>query len=106
MAGPDLTPATFAAGLWKTQFPNPPSSLNEGKVGFSNNDHTFVKDLTLYWYSADTQGSWGGQAAANCYVNHGQRFKTVNVAANAADAPLTSQSNNYTADYFTSSCDP
>lgn len=106
MAGPDLTPSTFAAGLWKTQFPNPPSPINEGKAGFTNNDHTFVNDLTLYWYSANDQGDWGGQAAANCYVNHGQRYRTVSANGNGTDPPLSTQSNNYSSDYFTGSCDP
>src|SRR5437868_1214001 len=32
MAGPHLTPETFAAGLQKTVFPNPDTPLEEGKV--------------------------------------------------------------------------
>ncbi|MHB8718504.1 MAG: hypothetical protein ACYDAC_06395 [Candidatus Dormibacteria bacterium] len=106
MAGPDLTPQTFAQGLWTTHFPNPPSPINEGRVGFDNNSHTFVKDLTLYWYSASSQGAWGGQAAANCYVNGGIRYRAFTVPSNAADPPLTTQANSYGADYFSGTCDP
>lgn len=72
MAGPHLTPQTFQQGLWNTHFPNPPSPYYEGTVGF-NQDHTFVKDRPLVWYSSSNNGPWGQQGVW-CYVNHGTRY--------------------------------
>jgi hypothetical protein len=77
MAGPHLTPQTFQAGLWQTHFPNPPSAYFEGTVGF-NNDHTFMKDRAMVWYSSSGTGPWGQQGVW-CYVNHGRRYTDATV---------------------------
>lgn len=72
MAGPILTPQTFAAGLERAHFPNPSSPYYEGGVGF-NGDHTMVKDAALIWYDPSTPGPYTYTAATWCYVNHGAR---------------------------------
>ncbi len=72
MAGPHLTPQTFQQGLWNTHFPNPPSPYFEGTVGFAQ-DHTWIKDRALVWYSAESTGPWG-QSGVWCYVNQGRRY--------------------------------
>jgi hypothetical protein len=72
MAGPILTPQTFAAGLAKTHFPNPPSPFYEGRVGFET-DHTMVDDAALIWYDSKTPGPYSYNAATWCYVRHGTR---------------------------------
>lgn len=105
MAGPNLTPQTFAEGLWHTQFPNPPSPYNEGKVGFAD-DHSMVKDVTLEWYSATNPGPWGGQQATWCFVDAGRRYRAWAASGNGADAYIPDDPNYYNSHYFTTTCDP
>jgi hypothetical protein len=74
MAGPILTPYTFQQALWRTHFPNPASPIYEGTAGFNNwgvEDHSFVKDAALYWWSNQNEGNYGG--AAYCYLHNGLR---------------------------------
>jgi hypothetical protein len=74
MAGPILTPERFEAGLQRTTFPNPDTSIRAGHVGFQAGSHAMTLDATEYWwsntalppYSGDPQGTW-------CYVVEGAR---------------------------------
>lgn len=74
MAGPNLTPQTFAAGLQRTTFPNPSSRLQPGKVGFLGGSYSMTIDAAEYWWSntapppyiVDPPGTW-------CYVAGGAR---------------------------------
>jgi len=75
MAGPHLTPQTFADALHRTVFPNPPSPLQEGRAGFANGSYSMVMDTVMAWFDnnapsplqADPPGSW-------CYVDAGRRY--------------------------------
>lgn len=78
MAGPNLTPTTFAEGLAKTRFPNPGAGAApywQAHVGFGPNDYTMVDDVTAVWWD-DTAPSYRGLNARGgwCYVNRGARF--------------------------------
>jgi hypothetical protein len=74
MAGPILTPERFEAGLQRTRFPNPITSIHAGAVGFQAGSHAMTQDAAEYWwsntslppYSGDAQGAW-------CYVDEGAR---------------------------------
>ncbi|GAC1576571.1 MAG: hypothetical protein NVS3B24_06510 [Candidatus Dormibacteria bacterium] len=72
MAGPILTPQTFADGLRKTTFPNGFSPYGEGHVNFGSG-HTFVDDAALLWYDPSTPSPYPYAAATWCYTRHGQR---------------------------------
>jgi len=76
LAGPELTPQTFAAGLQKAQWPNP----NYGKapywqadVGFGGS-HSFIRDAALVWGST-APSNWGNIAGAYCYARQGVRYR-------------------------------
>ena len=79
MAGPNLTPETFAEGLQRTRFPNPPDHPNRpGKVGFLDGDHSMTDDAAEFWWSdagitPTRQGSGEGGAGAICYLDQGAR---------------------------------
>lgn len=73
MAGPNLTPETFAAGLQSTRFPYPPDDpLHSGDVGFLDGDHSMTNTLAEYWWSETTRGP-DGTTGAVCYVDNGAR---------------------------------
>jgi hypothetical protein len=79
MAGPNLTPQTFAAGLRKTRFPYPPGDPTKaGDVGFDN-DHSMTDDLAEFWWSEATKSPLGyvtdGSIGAVCYVDRGARHR-------------------------------
>jgi hypothetical protein len=71
MAGPDLTPATFEAGLERAAFPNPVSPLYEGAVGFNGGNHGMTLDSTVWWWNNAARSPSAGSI---CYFNHGQRI--------------------------------
>jgi len=94
MAGPELTPETFARGrpdtpwpgLQGTRFPNPDTGDYAGRVGFAN-DHSMVDDATVIWWSWDHDevSTWGNEvhrangdrwrhSGAWCYADHGRRY--------------------------------
>jgi hypothetical protein len=79
MAGPKLTPQSFADGLWKTKFPNPETPLYEGKVGFDGTSLEMTID-SAEWFASNTgSGPYTDTPAAAgvaCYVNHGARTPT------------------------------
>jgi hypothetical protein len=74
MAGPNLTPATFARGLQAAHFPNPDTALAAGHVGFNGGSYTMTVDAAEYWYSATTKSPYPGDGAgALCWVDRGRR---------------------------------
>jgi hypothetical protein len=59
MAGPHLTPETFAAALQSTSFPNPGAATApsyQGHVGFAA-DHTMMDDLAAWWFDPSSNGA-------------------------------------------------
>ncbi len=75
MAGPDLTPATFEHGLQTTTFPNPPSPLAQGRVGFQGGAHTMIRDfITAWWSEAATDPHPDNGSAGWCYAHRAQRY--------------------------------
>jgi hypothetical protein len=78
MAGPHLTPETFARGLQQTRFPNPDHPNMEGKVGFSpdNGPHSMMEDGTEWWWSETAPSPYPEEGAGTiCYVNGGKRYR-------------------------------
>src|SRR5207249_12173565 len=73
MAGPNLTPGTFEAALQRTVFPNPPSPLFAGHVGFSTGSHRQTIDAAEWWWSVNTVSPYKRPNGTICYVDHGLR---------------------------------
>jgi hypothetical protein len=96
MAGPHLTSEAFANALWNTRFPNPSTSLYEGKVGFSGQSLEMTTDAAEIFWSNTSSGPYtdsGPSTGVVCYVNHGLR-------TSAGQWQKGSDSG-----FFTSSCD-
>ncbi len=83
MAGPNLTPETFARGLHTTTFPNPGAGgppFYQGRVGFEGSDVTMVNDMQAFWLDTRLPGQAVPQQPNNneylamCYVNLGKRY--------------------------------
>jgi hypothetical protein len=78
MAGPNLTPETFQAGLQRTTFPNPGAGgppYYQAKVGFQGGGHAMKLDAAMYWYELTRQSTYNPNATgAVCWVDHGVRF--------------------------------
>ena len=72
LAGPNLTPQAFAAGLQRAVFPNPPDPGNSGAVGFAGPDHGMTEDAAEMWWSEDATGADGSRGGW-CYVEGGAR---------------------------------
>jgi len=73
MAGPNLTPETFAAALQSTKFPYPADDpTNAGDVGFLDGDHSMTDTFAEWWWDEtatapdDTRGMF-------CYVDNARR---------------------------------
>jgi hypothetical protein len=77
MAGPHLTPQTFLAGLRRTQFPNPVTSIHAGAVGVPPDGYSFTDDAAEWWWSNTARGPYSDDAAAGkgaiCYIDGGAR---------------------------------
>jgi hypothetical protein len=77
LAGPHLTPSTFAAGLIRARWANPGAGgprYYQAAAGFDGGRHTFIDDAAMYWYSPSQPGTVDPTAAgAVCYVDHGTR---------------------------------
>ena len=74
MAGPNLTPQTFAAGLRRAVFPNPDTSTFAGHVGFSGSTYSMTIDGAEWWYSANDAGPYSdSNRGVICYVGNGLR---------------------------------
>lgn len=74
MAGPNLNPDTFAAGLRKARFPNPDTFHKAGSVGFEDGDHSMTDDAAEWWWSNTARSPYrDGAAGTICYVDGGNR---------------------------------
>ena len=74
MAGPNLTPESFARGLQNAQFPNPNTFHRAGAVSFLDGDHSMTEDAAEWWWSNSDRGPYGGTGTI-CYVDGGARRK-------------------------------
>ncbi len=74
MAGPHLTAQSFQAGLWNTTFPNPPSPIMAGKVGFTGGSHAMTLDGAEMWYNPSAPSPMQDEGTGTwCYVGGGTR---------------------------------
>jgi hypothetical protein len=82
MAGPHLTPQSFAQGLRSTTFPNPGAGVApfyQGTVGFVPGDAAMVRDFAGIWLDTRMPGpAVAGaknlnESGAFCYVGLGYR---------------------------------
>ena len=81
MAGPRLTPETFAQGMMRTSFPNPDcgrAPQYQACIGFGANDHTAVNDASLIWLSKSENSNWSNQPGAMCFAKSGIRYQLDN----------------------------
>ncbi|MDQ1444187.1 MAG: hypothetical protein QOI20_651 [Acidimicrobiaceae bacterium] len=79
LAGPKLTPETFAQGLQRARFPNPGAGTApyyQARVGFGPGDYTMSRGSAVVWWS-DTAPAYsgGGTKGGWCYVRRGTRFE-------------------------------
>lgn len=83
MAGPNLTPESFAKGLHETKFPNPGAGVApfyQGTVGFPSGATAMVQDYVPFWLD----NRWPGKEVAasknvntsrgTCYPDLGTRY--------------------------------
>ena len=84
MAGPHLTPQTFAAGLHATTFPNPGAGAAptyQATVGFGPQGVSMLDDFNAFWFSGQMSGAQVNNSTDNntyqatCYVALGRRFR-------------------------------
>lgn len=74
MAGPNLTPETFARGLHTTTFPNPDHPIQAGRVGFQGGSYSMLLDAAEMWWSNTSPSPYRGDDPGTwCYVNGGAR---------------------------------
>ncbi|MHB8719224.1 MAG: hypothetical protein ACYDAC_10095 [Candidatus Dormibacteria bacterium] len=77
-AGPDLTPASFQAGLFRTEFPDPGAGqapYYQATIGYGPDDHSEFQDVALfYYYPAGHPDDNSKQTGIDCYVDGGRRF--------------------------------
>lgn len=75
MAGPHLTPDTFAAALHRTVFPNPDTSIRAGHVSFLGGSYSMTVDAAEFWWSNSAPSPYGADDGSGsiCYVDHGAR---------------------------------
>ena len=74
MAGPDLTPQTFARGLAAARFPNPDTPTLAGHVGFAGDTYSMTIDGTEFWFGNGQPSPYPDTTGAICYVNDGRRY--------------------------------
>jgi hypothetical protein len=78
LAGPRLTPQTFAAGLARARFPNPGAArapYYQARVGFNGGRHTMSADAAMFWYDPGRPGTIDPSVpGAVCYVDGGRRY--------------------------------
>ena len=77
LAGPRLTPETFAQGLHRARFPNPGAGAApyfQSRVGFQGPRHTMSVDAGMFWYDPQRPGTIDPSVpGAVCYVDRGRR---------------------------------
>ncbi|MDQ1446102.1 MAG: hypothetical protein QOI20_2566 [Acidimicrobiaceae bacterium] len=79
MAGPHLTPDTFAAGLLRTRWANPGAGAPpyfQAPAGFDGGRRTFIDDASMFWLDPNRQSTVDPQnTGAVCYVRRGERHR-------------------------------
>ncbi len=87
MAGPTLTPQTFAEGLARTTFPNPGhggAPYYQAHVGFGPRDHAFWDDTSIVWWNSNMTSPEDGLPGHFC--TNGKRWLPGRLPA--GDAPI------------------
>ena len=78
LAGPDLTPESFARALHSAQFPNPGARTApyfQTRVGFAGPRHTMSDDAAMFWFDPQRPGTIDPSVpGAVCYVDRGRRY--------------------------------
>jgi hypothetical protein len=83
LAGPRLTPESFAEGLRSTTFPNPGAAaapFYQATVGFEDGDASMTNDFNEFWFDPSTDWqTYSPQPGlnfyrTNCYVGLGRRW--------------------------------
>ena len=78
LAGPELTPESFARGLQAAQFPNPGAGTApyfQARVGFQGPRHTMSDDAAMFWFDPQRPGTIDPSVpGAICYVDRGRRY--------------------------------
>lgn len=78
LAGPDLTPETFRAGLQRARWANPNAGQApyfQARVGFEGPRHTMTSDASMFWFDPQTPGTVDPSVpGAICYVDGGRRY--------------------------------
>ncbi len=78
LAGPELTPETFAQGLQRAQFANPGAGeapFFQSRVGFAGPRHVMSVDASMFWFDPQQPGTIDPSVpGAICYVDRGRRY--------------------------------
>ena len=78
LAGPELTPESFARGLHAARFPNPGAGgapYFQARVGFAGPRHTMSSDAAMFWFDPQRPGTIDPSVpGAICYVDRGRRY--------------------------------
>ncbi|MDP9101846.1 MAG: hypothetical protein M3N21_06855 [Actinomycetota bacterium] len=78
LAGPHLTPESFASALRDARFPNPGAQgapYFQSRVGFAGPRHVMSADAALFWYDPNRPGTIDPTVPGSiCYVDRGLRY--------------------------------
>lgn len=78
LAGPELTPETFRAGLQRARWGNPGAGAApyfQARVGFEGPRHVMSVDAAMFWYDPRRPGTIDPSVpGAVCYVDRGRRY--------------------------------
>ena len=84
MAGPNLTPETFAAGLYAY----PARTGSFGRWSFSPTDHTCSDDAREIYYDRNAVSAFNNKPGRWVSLNGGRRFRGASWPAEAPPAPI------------------
>ena len=84
MAGPNLTPETFQAGM----FAYPPRTGSFGRWSFSPTDHTCSDDAREIYYDRNALSAFNNKPGRWITLNGGRRFRGASWPAEAPPAPI------------------
>src|SRR5688500_8471739 len=84
MAGPNLTPDTFAAGLYSY----PARTGSFGRWSFSPTDHTASDDAREIYYDRNALSAFNNKPGRWITLNGGRRFRGASWPAEAPPAPI------------------
>jgi hypothetical protein len=78
LAGPELTPESFRAGLQRARWANPGAGgapYFQTRVGFQGPRHTMSADASMFWFDPQRAGTIDPSVpGAICYVDRGRRY--------------------------------